>query len=111
EVMETCLYRLGVEEKITLTKLPLKAYLDMTGKPVFNKAGSLRIQKPNSGIFMVLNRPKKNYILFGCAHQNSQPYEQKTLEELSSIWKNWQEPLESAVKRLDDNSAPSPVLK
>src|SRR5581483_9189050 len=93
------------------TKLPLKAYLDMTGKPVFNKAGSLRIQKPNSGIFMVLNRPKKNYILFGCAHQNSQPYEQKTLEELSSIWKNWQEPLESAVKRLDDHSAPSPVLK
>jgi diguanylate cyclase (GGDEF)-like protein len=97
EVMDTCLYRLGVEERNALSKLPLKTYLDITGKPVFNKSGSLRIQKPNSGVFMVLNRPKKNYLLFGCAHQNSQPYDQKILEELSALWKQWQEPLEKAI--------------
>ena len=62
EVMETCLYRLGVEERNALSKLPLKAYLDITGKPVFNKSGSLRIQKPNSGVFMVVSRPKKSYL-------------------------------------------------
>jgi diguanylate cyclase (GGDEF)-like protein len=97
DVMDTCLYRLGVEERNALSKLPLKTYLDITGKPVFNKSGSLRIQKPNSGIFMVLNRPKKNYLLFGCAHQNSQAYDQKTLEDLSALWKQWQEPLEKAI--------------
>ncbi len=97
EVMETCLYRLGVEERNALSKLPLKAYLDITGKPVFNKSGSLRIQKPNSGVFMVVSRPKKSYLLFGCAHQNSQTYDQKMLEELSALWKRWQEPLEKVV--------------
>jgi diguanylate cyclase (GGDEF)-like protein len=109
EVMETCLYRLGVEERVTLAKLPLKTYLDMTGKPLFNKSGSLRIQKPNSGVFMVLNRPKKIYILLGCAHQNSQAYDQRTLEELSALWKQWQEPLERAVTQgLSQGKAPSP---
>jgi diguanylate cyclase (GGDEF)-like protein len=100
EVMDTCLYRLGVEERIALSKLPLKAYLDITGKPVFNKSGSLRIQKPNSGVFMVLNRAKKNYILFGCAHQNSQAYDHKMLEELSALWKQWQESLEKAILQI-----------
>lgn len=97
EIMDTCLYRLGVEERNALSKLPLKTYLDITGKPVFNKSGSLRIQKPNSGVFMVLNRAKKNYLLFGCAHQNSQAYDHKMLEELSTLWKQWQEPLEKAI--------------
>ncbi len=102
EVMDTCLYRLGVEERNALSKLPLKTYLDITGKPVFNKSGSLRIQKPNSGVFMVLNRAKKNYLLFGCAHQNSQAYDHKTLEELSALWKLWQEPLERAVLQVSE---------
>ena len=35
DVMETCLYRLGVEEKISLTKIPVETDQDMTGKPVF----------------------------------------------------------------------------
>ena len=100
EVMDTCIYRLGVEERNALSKLPLKAYLDITGKPVFNKSGSLRIQKPNSGVFMVLNRPKKSYLLFGCAHQNSQAYDQKTLEDLSALWKQWQEALERAILQM-----------
>jgi diguanylate cyclase (GGDEF)-like protein len=100
EVMDTCLYRLGVEERNALSKLPLKTYLDITGKPVFNKSGSLRIQKPNSGVFMVLNRAKKSYLLFGCAHQNSQAYDHKMLEELSALWKHWQEPLEKAISKV-----------
>jgi diguanylate cyclase (GGDEF)-like protein len=106
EVMETCLYRLGVEERIALSKLPLKTYMDMTGKPVFNKAGSLRIQKPNSGVFMVHYRSKSLYLLFGCAHQNSQAYDSNTLGELSGLWKAWQESLVQAVDRL---SAPAPL--
>lgn len=97
EVMETCLYRLGVEERVALSKVPLKTYTDMTGKPVFTKSGSLRIQKPNSGVFMVLNRPRKSYLLLGLAHQNSQSYDQKLLEELTDVWKNWQDKLEKAV--------------
>lgn len=97
EIMDTCLYRLGVEERNTLSKLNFKAYQDMTGKPVFNKSGSLRIQKPNSGVFMVLHQPKKCFILLGCAHQNSQAYEPKLVNELQAIWKQWQESLEKAV--------------
>ena len=100
EVMDACLYRLGVEERNALSKLPLKTYLDITGKPVFNKSGSLRIQKPNSGVFMVLSRAKKIYLLFGCAHQNSQTYDHKILEELSVLWKQWQESLEKAVSQV-----------
>jgi diguanylate cyclase (GGDEF)-like protein len=97
EIMETCLYRLGVEERHSLAKLPMKAYQDITGKPVFNKSGSLRIQKPNSGIFMVRSVPKKCFILLGYAHQNSQGYDVKLMEELSGVWKNWQETLEKAL--------------
>lgn len=100
EVVATCLYRLGVEERITLGKLPLKAFTDMTGKPVFNRSGSLRIQKPSSGVFMALQKPKKSYLLLGWAHQNSQPYDLKTMEEISIIWTAWQEILEKAVSRI-----------
>jgi len=99
EVVETCLYRLGVEERLTLANIPLKTYPDMTGKPVFNKSGSLRILKPSSGIFLVLNRPKKDYILLGCAHLISQSYDQKLLEELGAVWRAWREILEKAVRQ------------
>jgi diguanylate cyclase (GGDEF)-like protein len=110
EVMETCLYRLGVEEKISLAKVPVKTYQDMTGKPVFNKAGSLRIQKPNSGVFMVLHQPGKNYLLFGCAHQNSQKYETALLAQLSEIWGSWQVFLLEALQRLGQpKPAPAPT--
>lgn len=112
EVMETCLYRLGVEERISLAKVPVKTYQDMTGKPVFNKAGSLRIQKPNSGVFLVLHQPGKNYLLFGCAHQNSQKYETSLLTQLSEIWGSWQVFLLDALQRLEHPkpaSVPTPV--
>ncbi len=97
EIMDTCFYRLGVEERVTLSKLPLKVFLDMTGKPVFNKSGSLRIQKPFSGIFLVFNLPKQDFLLLGCAHQDSRPYEQELLTDLTNIWKPWQESLLKAV--------------
>lgn len=100
EVMDTCLYRLGIEERVALSKLPLKNFLDMTGKPVFNKSGSLRIQKPNSGIFMVHYKAKEHYLLLGCAHQDSRPYDQDLLNNLSIIWKAWQEVLAQAVQQV-----------
>ncbi|HVZ81990.1 MAG TPA: diguanylate cyclase [bacterium] len=118
EVMETCLYRLGVEERIALAKTPIKTYQDMTGKPVFNKAGSLRIQKPNSGIFQVLYHPGKIYLLFGCAHQNSQKYENEVLTQLGEIWASWNVFLLEALERFDHPKAtplpppaPPPVLE
>ena len=105
EIVDTCLYRLGVEERHTLSKLTFKTYQDMTGKPVFNKSGSLRIQKPNSGIFMVFHHPKKCFILLGCAHQNSQAYDPKLVEELQVIWKQWQESLEKAALHVASGKA------
>ncbi len=100
EIMETCLYRLGVEERQTLAKRPMKTYRDITGKPIFNKSGSLRIQKPNSGVFLSFYLPKKLYLLLGCAHQNSQDYDLKLLEELDGAWKQWQASLENAVLQI-----------
>lgn len=110
EVMETCLYRLGVEERNALAKLPMKAYQDITGKPVFNKSGSLRIQKPNSGIFMVYSQPKKFFILLAFAHQNSQGYDVKLMEEMQGVIKPWKEALEKAVLQIASGSAASPAL-
>lgn len=110
EVMETCLYRLGVEERNTLAKLPMKAFQDITGKPVFNKSGSLRIQKPNSGIFMVHSVPKKFFILLGYGHQNSQGYDVKLMEELQGVWKKWQETLEKAVLQISSGRPQVPVI-
>jgi diguanylate cyclase (GGDEF)-like protein len=100
EIMDTCLYRLGVEERVALSRLPLKTYSDMTGKPVFNKSGSLRIQKPNSGIFMVYYRAKEDFLLLGCAHQDPLPYDQTLLTDLSNLWKSWQENLREAVQKI-----------
>jgi diguanylate cyclase (GGDEF)-like protein len=109
DVMETCLYRLGVEERVSLSKLPIKTFQDMTGKPVFNKAGSLRIQKPNSGVFQVLHQPGKTFLLFACAHQNSQKYETNILTQLSEIWGSWQVFLLEALERFDQPKTPVPV--
>lgn len=106
EIMDTCLYRLGVEERHTLSKLAFKTYQDMTGKPIFNKSGSLRIQKPNSGIFLVLNHPKKCFALLGCAHQNSQSYDPKLIEELKAVWKQWQETLEKTLFQVPSSGKP-----
>jgi GGDEF domain-containing protein len=100
EIMEASLYRLGVEERISLARLPLKAYSDVTGKPLFNKSGSLRIQKPGSGVFAVLNRPRQAYLLLGCADQNSKAYDQRLLEEISAVWSAWRETLAETLPRL-----------
>ncbi len=100
DVMDACLYRLGVEERVTLSKILLKNYLDITGKPVFNRAGSLRIQKPSSGIFLAMYRAKQDFLLLGCAHQDSRPYEQELLTEITNTWKAWQEDLFTAVQTI-----------
>jgi diguanylate cyclase (GGDEF)-like protein len=107
EVMDTCLYRLGVEERVALSKLPLKTYSDITGKPVFSKAGTLRIQKPNSGLFMAYYRPKQDFVLLGCAHQDSRSYDQNLLTELTNMWKPWQESLLAAVRKVLESSGGS----
>ncbi len=88
-----------MEERNTLCQTsPENYHLDITGETGFQQIRNLlRVQKPNSGVFMVLSRPKKSYLLFGCAHQNSQAYDQKMLEDLAFLWKQWQEPLEKAV--------------
>ena len=100
EIMDTCLYRLGAEERVSLSHLPIKFFSDMTGKPVFNKSGSLRIQKPNSGIFLAYFRAKHDFILLGCAHQDSRAYEQELLTDLTNIWKSWQETLRETVHKI-----------
>src|SRR5271157_5257032 len=42
DIVDTCLYRLGVEDRVALTKLAQKSFPDITGKPIFNPSGSLR---------------------------------------------------------------------
>ncbi|HUO57583.1 MAG TPA: diguanylate cyclase [bacterium] len=86
EIIDACLYRLGIEERIALSKVTMKTYSDITGKPVFNKAGSLRIQKPNGGIFFVFHRPKQDFLLLGCAHQDPKAYDQELQNDLRDLW-------------------------
>ncbi len=100
EIVDTSLYRLGMEERTALARSNQNTYSDMTGKPVFNKSGSLRIQKPNSGIFMVLNHPKTDYILWGCAHLEPRPYDDELKAELKKIWEEWKEPLCEAIHKV-----------
>lgn len=100
EVMDSCLYRLGVEERVALSKMLLKSYSDITGKPVFNKSGSLRIQKPNSGVFLAYTRGKQDFLLLGCGHQDSRVYEQAILTELTNLWKPWQETLRETIQKI-----------
>ncbi len=100
EVMDSCLYRLGVEERVALSKMLLKSYSDITGKPVFNKSGSLRIQKPNSGIFLAYTRGKQDFLLLGCGHLDSKVYDQKILTELTNLWKPWQETLRETIQKI-----------
>jgi hypothetical protein len=57
ELVDSGLYRLGVEERLALIKLPYKALSDITGKPQFNRFGSLKMQKPNGGVFYCELRP------------------------------------------------------
>ncbi len=100
EIMEACIYRLGVEERLALTKLSYKTYSDITGKPVFNKSGSLRIQKPNSGVYLVLYRPKKDFLILGCAHQEPRTYDSKMLNDLADVWKASREDLCETVRKV-----------
>jgi diguanylate cyclase (GGDEF)-like protein len=113
EIVDNCLYRLGIEERIALSKMPLKAYSDITGKPLFNKSGSLRIQKPNGGVFLVYHRPKQDFLLLGCAHQDPRAYDQELLDALTNLWKPCQEILCETVHRTKSavkETTPAPAV-
>jgi diguanylate cyclase (GGDEF)-like protein len=112
EVVDACLYRLGVEEKTALTRLPIKVYTDITGKPTFNQYGSLRMQKPKSGMFMVYNTPGKEYLLLGCGHMDSRTYALPLVQDVSQLWTMWKELLSGTIDRISKAKAvpePSPV--
>ncbi len=115
EIMDACIYRLGVEERLALTRLSYKTYTDITGKPLFNKSGSLRIQKPNSGIYLVHFQPNKDFLIFGCAHQEPRTYDSSILNDLISVWNSTKEGLCDAARKVQGlpadnikNSSPNP---
>jgi diguanylate cyclase (GGDEF)-like protein len=110
EFVDICIYRLGVEEKIALTKLPIKVFCDITGKPIFNKTGSLRMQKPSSGLFMAYNTPGKEYLLLGCGHMDSRTYEQPLIQDLSQLWTMWKELLSGTIFKINQNTKMEPSV-
>ena len=111
EVVDACLYRLGVEEKMALTRLPIKVYTDITGKPTFNQYGSLKMQKPKSGMFMVYNIPGKEYLILGCGHVDSRTYALPLVQDVSQVWTLWKEMLGAALDKIAQGKTaiPSPV--
>ncbi len=100
DVMDASLYRLGPEEKVALTRLPIKVYTDITGKPTFNQYGSLRMQKPKSAMFMVYNTPGKEYLLLGCGHVDSRTYALPLVQDVSQVWTMWKELLSGTVEKI-----------
>ncbi|HVM33657.1 MAG TPA: GGDEF domain-containing protein [bacterium] len=109
EVVDASLYRLGVEEKIALTRLPIKVYTDITGKPTFNQYGSLRMQKPKSAMFMVYNTPGKEYLLLGCGHMDSRTYALPLVQDVSQVWTMWKELVSATIeKSAQAKAAPPP---
>jgi diguanylate cyclase (GGDEF)-like protein len=109
DVVDAGLYRLGAEEKVALTRLPIKVYTDITGKPTFNQYGSLRMQKPKSAMFMVYNTPGKEYLLLGCGHVDSRTYALPLVQDVSQVWTMWKELLSGMVDKISKaKAAPVP---
>ncbi len=113
ELMDTGLYRLGVEERLALSRgsYSYKTYSDITGKPVFNKYGSLRMQKPNGGTFIAAFQPQVRFILFGLMHEVPKPYPDDLLKEMAALWKDWQEPLNKSLDKILASGYPSSAVK
>jgi diguanylate cyclase (GGDEF)-like protein len=110
EVVDASLYRLGAEEKVALTRLPMKVYTDITGKPTFNQYGSLRMQKPKSAMFMVYNTPGKEYLLLGCGHVDSRTYALPLVQDVSQVWTMWKELLSGTVEKISKAKTASPAV-
>ena len=111
ELIDSGLYRLGVEERITLSISPYKIFSDITGKPVFNKFGSLRMQKPNGGMFISDFQPQSRFILFGLMHTEPKAYPDALLKELAGIFKDWLGPLNRAMDKVLETGYPSVPVK
>lgn len=111
ELIASALYRLGVEERITLTRTPCKTFSDITGKAVFSEYGTLKMQKPNSGVFFADFRPKARFILFGLMHAEPKPYPEALVKELDEIWKEWKGPLNQGLDRVLESVYPKSPVK
>lgn len=111
ELIDSGLYRLGVEERITLTRTPCKTFSDITGKAVFSEYGTLKMQKPNSGVFFADFRPKARFILFGLMHTEPKPYPEALVKELDEIWKEWKGPLNQGLDKVLGSGYPKSPVK
>jgi diguanylate cyclase (GGDEF)-like protein len=100
DLLQNCLHRLGVEDRVALSQVPYKIFSDIAGKPVFTKSGTLRMQKPNGGVFYVFHRPDQDYVLMGCVHREPRDYKPAQLEELLGVWNSWKEVLGEAVLKI-----------
>jgi diguanylate cyclase (GGDEF)-like protein len=97
ELVGKSLWRFGVEDRIALTQTAFKVVQDVSGPVMFNTHGSLRIQKPGSGIYFSLFTPGRGYLLVGCAHKEARPYPPRLSEELAEIWKELKKTLWDVV--------------
>ncbi len=111
ELVDSGLYRLGVEERISLSKASYKTFSDVTGKPVFNKYGSLRMQKPNGGMFLNDFKPHERYILFGLMHEEPKSYPEALLKEILGVWKDWLGALNLGLDKALSTGYPSAPVK
>ena len=109
ELMQNCMHRLGIEDRVALAKVPHKVFTDITGKPKFTASGALRMLKPNGGVFFTLNQEEKDYLLLGCVHEEPRPYEASLLEDLGSVWNQWKQALRDALHQTNLIDPPATV--
>ncbi len=111
ELVGKSLWRVGVEDRVALTQTSFKVVGDVTGPIQFNPHGSLKIQKPGSGIFFAQHHAGRGYLMLGLVHGDTRPYAPRLTEELTELWKEWKPVLWDVAGRvlrqqqLDDRAA------
>lgn len=89
ELLTRISYRIGIEDRLAFLKQPGRVLTDITGKPTFTASGTLRIQRPSSGIFSAVELPDKHYLMMGLVHQEARRYENREPEEVAAVWHDW----------------------
>jgi diguanylate cyclase (GGDEF)-like protein len=107
-LMEKAVYRVGIEDRLALLKVPFRTLLDITGKPTFTASGTLRIQKPSSGVITAAEAGDRNYVLLGLVHREARKYEDRVPEEVSTVWRDVRDVLIPLVLKAAERKAEAP---
>ncbi len=110
EPVERTFHRVGIEDRMALLKVPSRALTDITGKPTFTASGTLRIQKPSSGIFAAMEWDDKSYLLLGLLNREARKYDEKLSVDVASVWQDCRDILSPLAKKAAEKPvAPVPT--